>query len=75
MRLHIEQGDQGTAVWIGLDGDAASVGAQALAIAAELVRHSQGVHWRLAAVICNGSVVYGEAPVTGSTTKKEPSWR
>lgn len=74
-RIHIERGEQGLAVWIGLDGEAACIGAQAQAIAADLVRQAQGAPWRLAAVICNGLVVYGTAPGTASTTKKEPPWR
>lgn len=75
VRIHVEHGEQGSTVWIGLDGDAGVVDSQAQAIVAELARQVQGARCRLAAVICNGLVVYGEASGFGSTTRRETPWR
>lgn len=75
VRIHVEHGAHGSTVWIGLDGDASIVSRQAQAIVAELARHVQATQCRLAAVICNGVVVYGEAPGLAMSTSKEPPWR
>lgn len=75
VRIHVEHGEQGSTVWIGLDGDATFVGSRSQAIVAELARHVQVAQCRLAAVICNGTIVYGEAPALGTPSRKEAPWR
>lgn len=75
VRIHVEHRDQGSIVWIGLDGDAAFISRQAHAIVAELAREIRGTQCRLATVVCNGAVVYGQAPASGPTSRKEPPWR
>lgn len=74
VRIHVEHGERGSTVWIGLDGDASFVGRQAQAIVAELARVVQGTPCRLATVICNGVVVYGHGSSFGTTTRKESPW-
>lgn len=74
VRIHVEHGEHGSKVWIGLDGDASFVGGQAQAIVAELARIVQGTPCRLATVICNGAVVYGQGASFGTTTRKDSPW-
>lgn len=75
VRVHVEHGEQGATVWIGLDGEATLVGSQVQAIVAELARTVQGTPYRLAAVVCNGVVVYGNGSSPATATRKEAPWR
>lgn len=74
LRIHVEHGQEGSTVWIGMDGEASFVGSQAQAIVAELARLVQGTPCRLAAVICNGVLVYGGGASSVTTTRKESPW-
>ena len=73
MRVHVEQGASGLLVWIGVDGDAASAAARSAAILAQL-RGAAALP--LAALVCNGSLVYAAAaPRNPFDPDQEASWR
>lgn len=57
MRVHVEQGQNGLSVWLGLDGKSSS-DARVAAIVADLQRELQNPRRPLALVVCNGRTVY-----------------
>jgi hypothetical protein len=69
-RIHVEHAPQGLTVWLGVDGTADSVAAQARSLLEVLQRQAGGAGQKLCALICNGRVVYGEAmrPSSGDGT-------
>jgi hypothetical protein len=73
VRVHVEQGASGLLVWIGVDGDAASAAARFAAILAQL-RGAAALP--LAALVCNGTLVYAAAaPRNPFDPDQEASWR
>jgi hypothetical protein len=73
VRVHVEQGASGLLVWIGVDGDAASAAARSAAILAQL---RGAASLPLAAVVCNGSLVYAAAaPRNPFDPDQEATWR
>lgn len=70
-RFHIEEGLHGLRVWLGVDGTAMEVAAQAGALAAALRRHCERAGLRLAEVTCNGLTVAGD-PVPQISPREEP---
>jgi hypothetical protein len=70
LRVHVEEAAQGLVVWLGLDAAAAAQGLRAQAIATELRRSLAASGQRLAAVICNGSLL-ASAATPPSTHDKE----
>lgn len=73
VRVHVEQGACGLLVWVGVDGDAASTAACSTAILAQL-RGAAALP--LAALVCNGTLVYAAAaPRTPFDPDQEASWR
>jgi hypothetical protein len=73
VRVHVEQGASGLLVWIGVDGDAATAAARSAAILAQL-RGAAALP--LAAVVCNGNLVYAAAaPRSPFDPDQEASWR
>jgi hypothetical protein len=73
VRVHVEQGASGLLVWIGVDGDAASAAARSAAILAQL---RGAASLPLAALVCNGTLVYAAAaPRNPFDPDQEASWR
>lgn len=73
VRVHVEQGASGLLVWIGVDGDAASAAARSAAILAQLRGAAAPP---LAALVCNGTLVYAAAaPRHPFDPDQEASWR
>jgi hypothetical protein len=58
IRVHLEQGANGVAVWLGLDGTLLDVTDQAESVLSELRRKLEASGQRLATVICNGLTMY-----------------
>lgn len=58
LRMHMEHGPHGTTVWLGVDGDAASVAARAWALVTDLRRELQASGRPLHAVVCNGRTLF-----------------
>lgn len=58
-RIHVEEhGPSGMTVWLGADGDAATVALKSAAVLAELQRALPLAGHRLARLVCNGVPVY-----------------
>jgi hypothetical protein len=73
VRVHVEHGASGLLVWIGVDGDAASAAARSAAILAQL-RGAAALP--LAALVCNGTLVYAAAaPRVPFDPDQEAPWR
>lgn len=75
-RVHVEHGPDGASVWLGLDGDRATVAARVGAILSELRRSPGGTH-RIAHVVCNGTTLFSDAeqPHPSPTPlPREKSW-
>jgi hypothetical protein len=67
-RVHLEKHPDGLAVWIGADGDAASIQLQAAALLAELQRALPAAGQRLARLVCNGVDVHIASPLEKETS-------
>lgn len=61
VRVHLEQGADGVAVWLGLDGTLLDVTDRAESALSELRRKLEASGQRLATVICNGLPMYEAA--------------
>jgi hypothetical protein len=73
VRVHVEQGASGLLVWIGVAGDAASAAARSTAILAQL---RGAASLPLAALVCNGTLVYAAAaPRNAFDPDQEAIWR
>lgn len=75
IRVHVEHGDEGVRVWLGIAADPALVSARLKSIVFELRRNLHGAGQRLAEVVCNGEAIYvgGAAlPNPASNSSKEP---
>jgi hypothetical protein len=72
----VEEGPDGVAVWVGLDGADAALAASAPALLAALRREVQLVPERLRMLVCNGRAIYVDADApraTGPFSSKEES--
>ncbi len=67
-RLHANWTLDGLALWIGMDGTAQQVNAQAAVVVNTLQRTLRSQGHRLSRVVCNGSVVYDAVTVPSSAS-------
>lgn len=77
LRVHVECGSEGLVVWLGIDGKAAAVSAEAEAILQELRRTSASSHTPLELLVCNGVPLYhagGPLVAPISRPNKEATW-
>jgi hypothetical protein len=58
VRVHMQETAQGLSLWLGVDGDAATVAARAAALLPELRRHLETATQRITQVVCNGRPIY-----------------
>jgi hypothetical protein len=61
MRMHAQWTERGVQLWLGLDGSAQQVGAQAQAVVYSLHRLLRDQGQQLSRVVCNGQVVFDAA--------------
>jgi hypothetical protein len=74
VRVHVQQGDAGLRVWLGVDMQDPQLAAQAASILATVLAGSGSATHRLAALVCNGTTLYADSRPIPSLPSQEQPW-